>query len=185
MSHLPSDCDVFGVSLEDDDSYNHPPLKIVKNLICKEESTWRTPSYDMIHKVCVDMVSKMNLQSDTLLVGVARGGLFPALIISHLTGLPLATIHYSSNSGNGDDKKNTNIGRLPNLPSNKILLIDDLSDSGNTLNDLKTHYESIGRKVETAVVLYKETTNGKHIPTYYGVKVPEDFGWITFPYEQG
>jgi hypoxanthine phosphoribosyltransferase len=75
-----------------------------------------TPSYDEIHTACLGFAKffeQKNWKFD-LVVGIARGGLIPAVILSHLLDLPLLPIDYSSRKGRGDDRDHTNL--LPSIP---------------------------------------------------------------------
>lgn len=81
--------------------------------------------------------------------GVSRGGLIPAVMLSHKLDIPYVT-------------------RLtPNT-----LLVDDISDTGNTLS------KSIA--VYTATLHYKPTSKFK--PTFYAKEVGQD--WIVYPWEK-
>lgn len=81
--------------------------------------------------------------------GVARGGYIPAVMISHRLNIPYAT-------------------RL--TPT--TLLVDDISDTGTTLN------KSIA--VHTATLHYKPTS--KHKPTFFAKEVGPE--WIVYPWER-
>ena len=115
------------------------------------------------------------------IVGIARGGLIPAVILSHALKLPLTSVDYSSPDGAGDDK------RLDyHLPSsfpadNSILVVDDISDTGRTLLEVKEFYTLRGYRVHTAALLYKELDNTP--PDFYGVAIGHDAPWIAFPWE--
>jgi len=82
------------------------------------------------------------------LYGVPRGGLTIAVRLSHLTGIPMDSI----------------------IPNRKILVVDDIADSGKTLEG----YDSF----DTATLFYKATSSKK--PTYF---VDETDKWVVFPWE--
>lgn len=121
------------------------------------------------------------LQFDTV-VGVARGGLIPGVIMSHMTGLPFVSIAYSSTNGAGDDRNHQNA--LPDVPGEQILIVDDICDTSLTLKEIVDHYVSRGKIVYTAVLHYKVRVEGKHIPDFYWKKIPEDSGWVVYPFER-
>jgi len=90
------------------------------------------------------------------LVGIPRGGLVLAVMISHILDIPLA---YDSRVA-GQNKE--------------ILVVDDIADSGSTC------YEVAGKcGIDTAAV-YKYV-GCKVEPTYFARSTVD---WIVFPYER-
>jgi hypoxanthine phosphoribosyltransferase len=143
------------------------------------------PTYNDIHKACeilAEHVIKMTVKIDRI-VGVSRGGLIPAVIMSHIMDLPFTPISYSSTSGAGDNKNHHNV--LPDVDGDVILIVDDICDTSLTLHEICEHYDTRGKIVYTAVLHFKERKDGKHVPDFYWVKVQENDGWIVYPFEVG
>lgn len=117
-----------------------------------------------------------------LIVGIARGGLFPAIVISHILNIPMESVFYSSKQGAGDNRSHAN--NLPELPLQrygKILIVDDICDTGFTLAEVKGYYAGKDYNITTATFYHKE---GAIIePDFYNVKLPKDAPWVVFPYE--
>jgi hypoxanthine phosphoribosyltransferase len=88
--------------------------------------------------------------------GVPRGGLIPAVILSHLTGIPLI-------EDVGNQTKN-------------VLVVDDVNDTGKTVTQYHNHYPYN----ETAVLFERSTTFEKS--DIVGVIV-EDDEWLVMPWE--
>jgi hypoxanthine phosphoribosyltransferase len=88
--------------------------------------------------------------------GLARGGLIPAVILSHKLGIPFMN---EDNDSEG-----------------YILIIDDICDTGETLK-FYSNYEYI----LTATIHYKQTAMVE--PDFYHSLAPED-KWIVYPWEQ-
>ncbi len=119
----------------------------------------------------------------TLIVGIARGGLFPALIISHLLDVPMESVYYSSERGAGDGKNHKNfLPKLSAKPYSQILIVDDIYDTGNTLVEVTNYYITQQYDVSTAVLYYKEGS-ARRDPDVYIQQIPKDAPWIVFPYE--
>jgi len=117
-----------------------------------------------------------------LIVGLTRGGLMPAVILSHTLNIPMVAVQYSSKIGNGD-KAHLNV--LPELNAHSILLVDDICDSGETLNEVTSHYKHEGYDVSSAVIYYKDL--GEKIiyePDVWAIKISQNFGWVTFDWER-
>ena len=140
-------------------------------------------SYEMLHEDVTNYgiykIPDHLKDSLDFIVGVSRGGLLPAIILSHLYNIPLMPVQYSSQLGNGD--KNTHV-LIPEFARNtNILLVDDLADSGNTLKELANIFTAKGVNAKTFVIYYKESS--VYQPDYFVHRVGADFPWIVFPYE--
>jgi hypoxanthine phosphoribosyltransferase len=112
------------------------------------------------------------------LIGIARGG----LTLAHFLGesLNMRSV-YTINSIHYDGEKKLDTFEIKNIPDltnhKKIVLIDDISDSGETLKEivdiLKIEYPEIEIKIST--IYYKPTS--LVIPDF---KVREATKWIVF-----
>jgi hypoxanthine phosphoribosyltransferase len=87
--------------------------------------------------------------------GLPRGGLIPAVMLSHKLNIPLHSL-------------GTVVGN--------ILVVDDICDSGETLHKFK--HES---NVYTATIHHKQTASIE--PTFWYSLVRGD-AWIVYPWEQ-
>jgi len=115
------------------------------------------------------------------IIGLCRGGLIPAVMMSHMTEIPVIPISYSSKEGEGENQSYENC--LPGLGDvdSQILIIDDICDSGKTMDEVASEYMNRGHKVITAALYYKE--GAVWCPDFYWQKIPADSPWILFPWE--
>lgn len=123
------------------------------------------------------------------IVCLARGGLRVGDILSRIYQQPLAILATSSYSGSGKQERGQLIFSrhltmtTENLGS-RILLVDDLVDSGVTLKEtipwLKEYSESAIEEIRTAVLWYKACSVFK--ADYYVDYLPEN-PWIHQPFE--
>ncbi len=138
------------------------------------------PSWSQIDKACALLANKVlkdGFNPDTI-VGLARGGLVPAVIMSHILEVKMFPISYSSKVGNGEYKQYENT--LPYIPGKNILLVDDIIDSGHTMQEIYYHYYP-HYTVKIASLYWKE---GAAIePHYYWQSIPKDSDWIIFSWE--
>tara|TARA_B110000438_G_C15541412_1_gene532929 strand:- start:124 stop:714 length:591 start_codon:yes stop_codon:yes gene_type:complete len=128
----------------------------------------------------------------TLLVGIMRGGAPMIDLLSRLFKLKCAYLAVESYSGKGVEDEQGEIvfsREMSSIAKNmggKILLCDDLSDTGITLNksvDWLRKYEPIKNKIEdikTATLWKKKKSTFD--PDYCAVKLPND-PWIVQPFE--
>ena len=117
----------------------------------------------------------------THIVGVSRGGLVPATIISYELGLPLAIVKVSSYEGTQKKGIMGNINQLFDLPKNsKLLVVDDICDTGETIEWIEKQLIHNELKYEIACIFTKMKHKNKI--RFHGTVVPDD-KWIVFPWE--
>lgn len=71
-----------------------------------------------------------------VIVGIGRGGLVPAVFLSHATGLPMLSLDYSSRV---PELVAESLVRLAarSRAGERLLLVDDINDSGRTITALR------------------------------------------------
>lgn len=108
-------------------------------------------------------------------VSVMRGGLPLGVCISHALNIPLDTLKWSTR-----DFPECDLFNLTMRSDERILLVDDICDSGKTLKTIKENFAN--SFIHTAVLVY----NGdqEFVPEYYGYKISRkenpkfiDFWW--------
>ncbi len=119
-----------------------------------------------------------------LIIGVSRGGLIPACILSHILDIPkVLSIGLSSYNKSKEQKSISCYQHIQphDLFGKKILFCDDLVDGGNTLKYLADQYGCFSDiEMQTAVLYLKKKS--WFVPDYFAKKVPQE-EWIKFPYE--
>lgn len=148
-------------------------------------------SWEDYHQSVVRLASKVHESGwkfDCVLC-LARGGLRPGDIFSRIFDVPLAILSTSSYreeagkvQGNLDIAKHVSMSR--GSPEGKVLLIDDLVDSGVTLekvrHNLKENFPRI-TDVKSAVIWYKACSVA--VPDFYVDYLPTN-PWIHQPFEE-
>jgi uncharacterized protein len=123
------------------------------------------------------------------IVCLARGGLRVGDILSRIFDRPLAILAASSYSGDGDRQRGklaiaNQITMTTERLGDRVLLVDDLVDSGVTLQQttiwLRDVYPEI-QDLKTAVLWYKAAS--LYIPDYYISYLPNN-PWIHQPFEK-
>ena len=143
----------------------------------------------------VEKLAIMVHESDykpTLLVGIMRGGAPMIDLLSRVFKLKCAYLAVESYSGKGVEDEQGNIvfsREMSSIAKNmggKILLCDDLSDTGITLNksvDWLRKYKPIKGKIEdikTATLWKKKKSTFE--PDFCAVRLPDN-PWIVQPFE--
>ena len=118
------------------------------------------------------------------IIAIAKGGLVPARIIArHLKIERIYCVGAKAYSGMDSLEELKVYQGLPMLNSTNMLIVDDISDRGNTLTDIKSLCVgvcSMGANIMTAAPYYK--TGTMHIPDFSATEFPRD-NWIVFPWE--
>ncbi|HEY9691464.1 MAG TPA: phosphoribosyltransferase [Oculatellaceae cyanobacterium] len=124
------------------------------------------------------------------IVCLARGGLRVGDILSRIYKQPLAILATASYGGSGGQERgNLKVSHSLTMTTDKlgsnVLLVDDLVDSGITLQEtikwLQDRYSADVEQVRTAVLWYKACSVIK--PDYY-VDYLRDNPWIHQPFER-
>jgi len=74
--------------------------------------------------------------SPTLLVGVGRGGLAPAVYLSHATGLPMVSIDFSTPIPEFNESLIETLAARTR-GGDQLLFIEDINDSGRTIEAIR------------------------------------------------
>ena len=147
-------------------------------------------SYDEYHGLIEKLAIKIhqsNWEFDTILC-LARGGLRPGDILSRIFDKPLAIMSTSSYRAEaGKVQGHLDIGRFIATPkgeiAGRVLLVDDLADTGVTLNAvvkrLKENYQPI-TELRTAVIWTKGVSSFR---ADYSVEELPTNPWIHQPFE--
>tara|TARA_R110000824_G_scaffold271356_3_gene459901 strand:+ start:471 stop:977 length:507 start_codon:yes stop_codon:yes gene_type:complete len=157
-----------------------------------EESRQRKYSWDYIDSACANIAKQWRWGSPKI-VGISRGGLIPAtLIAKHLNVGEVYSIGlksysddsaYATRTSTPDVYQDIQCNCTPRLYNFRkpVLLVDDISDKGNTLEYVCTNILKDITFLRTATLFIKDKT--QFIPDLFHTKVP-DTQWVIFPWEK-
>ena len=151
-------------------------------------------SWEEYHKKTEELAVKVHNDGWEFnqVVCIAKGGMRVGDIFARIFNVPLAILSVESYRGDGIKNQRGAITfsrdlakTSPNIGS-KVLLVDDLADSGITLKksiDWLQHFYGfyLYEQIRTAVLFYKAASSFK--PDYY-INYLEDSPWIHMPFEK-
>ena len=118
-----------------------------------------------------------------IIVAISRGGLMPARILSdHLNLFDLATVkveHY--HAVHKEISARVRYPLTAEIGGRRVLLVDDVSDSGDTFKVAVRHLCQQGRPklLRTAVLHHKRVSS--YVPDYFAEEVIE-WRWLIYPW---
>ncbi|WP_066718443.1 phosphoribosyltransferase [Sphingomonas pituitosa] len=123
--------------------------------------------------------------SPTLLVGVGRGGLTPAVYLSHRIGLPLVSVDHSTRIAPFGEALVAVLAQRTR-DGERLLFVEDINDSGKTIGELRAALAAEGAVAEQVrfAVLLDNVRSSQRVE--YGAQtidraVQKD--WFVFPWE--
>lgn len=119
------------------------------------------------------------------LIGIGRGGLVPAVFLSHATGLPSLSVDHSTNV------HDFSLGALERLAARtrageRLLFVDDINDSGATIGKLRAHLAEAGAvpgSVRFATLLDNLRSSQRVDYRARVIDRAEMKDWFVFPWE--
>lgn len=143
----------------------------------------------------LDIVSQMysdNWRPD-IIVGVVRGGLIPAVMMSHYTGCKMHTLDVRLRDANHEPENAVWLADEAGAGTN-ILILDDINDTGETFKWIVNDWEASnppvdwvdvwGNNVRFATIIDNVPSEFDVDYTSIEINKKEDPAWIVFPFEE-
>ena len=112
--------------------------------------------WDTIDDLVEQIANKSSSFKPTHIVGIARGGLIPAVILSHSLNLPMELLGVTFR-----DNKATHHTKLKPIKDANYLIVDDINDSGTTFSVVSQIFKNRRLKFTTAALINKNTVHYK------------------------
>jgi uncharacterized protein len=119
------------------------------------------------------------------IVGIGRGGLVPAVFLSHATGIALLSVDHSSKVPTFGDELLTRLA-AKTVGGTKLLIVDDINDSGRTLAYLRKAIAAAGSTAENlriAVLIDNIRSIQRVDYRARTIDREQESRWFVFPWE--
>lgn len=126
-------------------------------------------------------------------VGLTRGGLVPAVLLSHLLAVPMHTLKVQLRDGEEDCEMNCWMPEDVTKAKN-VLIVDDINDTGETLAWIRDDWEKSvfkgdiayhwHKRIKVAVLVNNLASNEQVDWCAQDINKAEDPSWIVFPWEK-
>lgn len=155
-------------------------------------------TWEDVGPLCNNVIAQMIDQSwtPTVVVGITRGGLTPAAMISHYLNVPMCSLDVSLRDNTGPFGGPTHTW-IPEEIANdhRILVVDDINDSGATFEWIRDDwansvqftepkaYDWPWSHIKFAALVHNDAS--RQTTDFVGMRInkAKDPSWICFPWE--
>ncbi|HLN89558.1 MAG TPA: phosphoribosyltransferase [Candidatus Binatia bacterium] len=145
---------------------------------------YEVPTWNQIYEMLLSQAQKIqskNYKPD-IIVGVARGGIVPARILTDLletSELSFIQIEFYTDINQTQMEPALKQPLATQIANKKVLLVDDIADSGRSLKLAKNHLQQQGAiEIQTAVLYQKPQSTTT--PNFFEKRTTH---WIVFPWD--
>lgn len=140
-------------------------------------------SWDAVINYCEELAGRIGDYRPDIIIGISRGGLVPARILSDILDIKrvgvIGMVFYKK-AGQTHDRPEMTQELSMDIRGQKVLLVDDVADSGKSLVAAKEYLEKMGPEQVRIAALHHKT--GSLIePDYY---ISTTSAWIVYPWER-
>ena len=142
-------------------------------------------SWADIERMVAELATKVDGEYD-LMLAITRGGLVPAGLLAYrleIRNILVAAVEfYADDRVLGDAPTFLQFPADPQLRGQRILVVDEVWDTGTTISAVLERVRQAGGEPTTAVLHYKPTKSVVDaVPDHY---VMETAAWILYPWAQ-
>jgi len=134
-------------------------------------------TWQQVQNMVQDILRQTRDKQFDAVVGLTRGGLTPAVLVSQYLDIPMYTLKISLR----DHQEQESLAVLDKLSNQKVLVIDDINDTGATINYIKENWTL--NNLTYAVLINNEASDADVDYSSVDINKRENDVWIVFPWE--
>ncbi len=139
-----------------------------------------------VERLAVEIGALAATEQPQAILAVSRGGLVPGAMLAYRMGLRDLLVAVAEHYDADGRRPEAALLRMPpadSLHGRRILIVDEVWESGQTLQRVIAATEAAGAMVRTAVLHYKpERSEVDRAPDHYADTAT---GWVIYPYKGG
>jgi len=140
-------------------------------------------SYDDVSSMADNLAAWVGVHQPDMIVGLSRGGLVPAVQISHMLEVPMRPVVWQTRDDIGREVDPFVLQAIRD--GQVVVFVDDINDSGLTFSEIKSYYidaEGLSDKNVFFTTLVEKTSSTFDCDMS-ALKI-DDPRWIIFPWEE-
>ena len=143
-------------------------------------------SWPELERLVKELAKRVGGEHDVLLA-ITRGGLVPAGMLAYLLGhrdiLVAAVAFYDDHGQPGDQPAFLQFSADPLLRGRRVLIVDEVWDTGTTIEAVVERVRLAGGSPTTAVLHYKPgRSKVRSVPDHHVVSTD---AWVVYPFKYG
>jgi len=145
---------------------------------------YEVPTWNQIYDMLLSQTRKIQINDykPEVIIGVARGGLVPARILSDLleiTQLGFLQIEFYQNINKSKDQPTLRQSLTVQVTGKKTLIVDDIADTGESLKLANVHIKNLGASEIKNATLYQKPKS-TITPDFFE---KQTLNWVVFPWD--
>ena len=144
-------------------------------------------SWDELDRLVSVLAERLRGQTFDVLLAITRGGMVPAGMLAYrlrLRDILVAAVEYYDESGQpGPHPTFFQFPADPLLRGKRVLIVDEVWDSGTTIHAVTERVRQAGGEPTTAVLHYKPQNSV--VPDHPDVHAVETDHWVVYPFKAG
>jgi hypothetical protein len=149
-----------------------------------DDLRFNVPGWEKVYEMLKGLSEKVveRCLDPDIVVGISMGGIIPAVVIADSIGVNVETLRVRFYEGVDDRGENPQIVQdIPvDINGKRVLLVDDVVDSGRTIRLVREHLHRKGAKEVTLCTIYYKPWSEIRPELYE----EETGSWIIFPWER-
>lgn len=131
---------------------------------------------------CLHQQIRNSEDSFEYVVGITRGGLTPGVVLSHRLQIPFRSVEWSLRDAHRKYIPPDIV--VDAWEGRKILFVDDIVDSGETIVTIRNKFGDASKNIKVACLVYN-TAQNLVVPDYWfkSLNRDEDKDWVNFWWE--
>ena len=137
---------------------------------------WKEMRRD-VNVLCREII--LNKFEPQVIVGLSRGGLVPGVMMSHWFNKPFKPVQAALRDFAEWEEY------LPRKTDERVLIVDDICDSGETFEKISKHIHNNNNKCDVRFASLWWNNEVDYEPNYYAQEMAKDSEniWLVFPWE--